>query len=106
MTTFNRNNRPSVAELLELDLDDVPIREERGSVKRARELIREIEAIRTLLQWHIADPDRHFMAEGLMAELLGGVGQVLFLAAAENTTARSRMGKMIKGTVDRQIRSR
>lgn len=102
MTTFNRNSRPSVAELLELD--DVPIREERGSVKRAKELIKEIEAIRTLLQWHIADPDRHFFAEDLMVELLGGLGQVLFLAAAENKTTRARTSKMIKNTIERRSR--
>jgi len=99
MTTFNR---PSIAELLAKA--DPPVREELGSVKRARELLKELDAMRVLLQWHIANPDR-LLADDLMVELLGGLGQVLFMAAAENKTIRTRTGRMVRDTVDRRSRS-
>lgn len=97
-----KNNRSRIAAIL-AEIDP-PVEEELGSVKRARELLKELEAMRILLQWHIANPDR-LLADDLMVELLGGLGQVLFMSAAENKNIRSRSSKMVRDTVDRRSRS-
>lgn len=97
---MRNSNRPSLAEIL-ADIDPPRVSEEPGSVKRARELLAEIAAAKAMLEWHIRDPMKTFVAEGPVIGIIGGLGEVLFLALAENKSTRPGIGKAIRRTKSR-----
>lgn len=86
-------NRSRIAEILAVDEQ---VKEEQGSVKRARELLKELDAARALLEWHIHDPNKTFLAEGPVISIIGGLGEVIFMAIAENKSTRPGLGRVMK----------